>query len=48
MVTSGLALFGPTSTFIAVERAARDAGLFVSVATGIFGVATDQILIDGA
>ena len=33
VVTSGLALFGPTSTFIAVERAARDAGLFVSVAT---------------
>ena len=33
VVTSGLALFGPTSTFIAVEGAARDAGLFVSVAT---------------
>ena len=33
VVTSGLALFGPTSTFIAVERAVRDAGLFVSVAT---------------
>lgn len=33
VVSSGLALFGPTSTFIAVEGAARDAGLFVSVAT---------------
>jgi DNA-binding LacI/PurR family transcriptional regulator len=33
VVTTGLALFGPTSTFIAVERAARDSGLFVSVAT---------------
>jgi DNA-binding LacI/PurR family transcriptional regulator len=30
---SGSALFGPTSTLIAIERAARDAGLFVSVAT---------------
>ena len=34
VVTSGLALFGPTSTFIAVESAARDAGLFVSVRMG--------------
>ena len=33
VVTSGSALFGPTSTLIAVERAARDAGLFVSMAT---------------
>ena len=33
VVTSGSALFGPTSTLIAVEIAARDAGLFVSVAT---------------
>nr|WP_149204153.1 LacI family DNA-binding transcriptional regulator [Actinotalea subterranea] len=33
VVTSGSALFGPTSTLIAVEVAARDAGLFVSVAT---------------
>ncbi len=33
VVTSGSALFGPTSTLIAVEGAARDAGLFVSVAT---------------
>ncbi|WP_199423436.1 LacI family DNA-binding transcriptional regulator [Actinotalea solisilvae] len=33
VVTSGSALFGPTSTLIAVEGAARDAGLYVSVAT---------------
>lgn len=33
VVSSGSALFGPTSTLIAVEGAARDAGLFVSVAT---------------
>jgi DNA-binding LacI/PurR family transcriptional regulator len=33
VVTSGSALFGPTSTLIAVEHAARDAGYFVSVAT---------------
>ena len=33
VVTSGSALFGPTSTLIAIERAARDAGLYVSVAT---------------
>ena len=33
VLSSGSALFGPTSTLIAVERAARDAGLFVSVAT---------------
>lgn len=33
VVTSGSALFGPTSTLIALEHAARDAGLFVSVAT---------------
>lgn len=33
VVTSGSALFGPTSTLIAVERAAREAGLFVSMAT---------------
>lgn len=33
VLTSGSALFGPTSTLIAVEGAARDAGLFVSVAT---------------
>lgn len=33
VVTSGSALFGPTSTLIAVEEAAREAGYFVSVAT---------------
>lgn len=33
VLTSGSALFGPTSTLIAVEGAARDAGMFVSVAT---------------
>lgn len=33
VVTSGSALFGPTSTLIALERAAREAGLFVSMAT---------------
>lgn len=33
VMSSGSALFGPTSTLIAVEGAARDAGLFVSVAT---------------
>jgi DNA-binding LacI/PurR family transcriptional regulator len=33
VITSGSALFGPTSTLIAVERAAREAGYFVSVAT---------------
>ena len=33
MITSGSALFGPTSTLIAVEHAARERGLFVSVAT---------------
>jgi DNA-binding LacI/PurR family transcriptional regulator len=33
VVTSGSALFGPTSTLIAIEGAARDAGLYVSVAT---------------
>jgi DNA-binding LacI/PurR family transcriptional regulator len=33
VVTSGSALFGPTSTLIAIEVAARDAGLYVSVAT---------------
>lgn len=33
VITSGSALFGPTSTLIAIETAARDAGLFVSVAT---------------
>lgn len=33
VMTSGSALFGPTSTLIAIEGAARDAGLFVSVAT---------------
>lgn len=33
VVTSGSALFGPTSTLIALENAARDAGYFVSVAT---------------
>lgn len=33
VVSSGSALFGPTSTLIAVEVAARDAGFFVSVAT---------------
>ena len=33
VLSSGSALFGPSSTLIAVEVAARDAGLFVSVAT---------------
>ncbi len=33
VVTAGSALFGPTSTLIAIEEAARDSGLFVSVAT---------------
>lgn len=33
VLTSGSALFGPTSTLIAIERAARDAGLYVSVTT---------------
>ncbi|HMO11679.1 MAG TPA: substrate-binding domain-containing protein [Actinotalea sp.] len=33
VITSGSALFGPTSTLVAVEHAARDRGLFVSVAT---------------
>ncbi|MCL3863085.1 LacI family DNA-binding transcriptional regulator [Actinotalea sp. K2] len=33
VMTAGSALFGPTSTLIAIEEAARDAGLFVSVAT---------------
>ena len=33
VLSSGSALFGPTSTLIAIERAARDVGLFVSVAT---------------
>ncbi|KGM11763.1 LacI family transcriptional regulator [Cellulomonas carbonis T26] len=33
VVTSGSALFGPTSTLIAIENAAREAGYFVSLAT---------------
>ncbi|WP_372593703.1 LacI family DNA-binding transcriptional regulator [Actinotalea sp.] len=33
VVTSGSALFGPISTLLAIERAARDGGLFVSVVT---------------
>ena len=33
VLTSGSALFGPTSTLIAIESAARDLGLFVSLAT---------------
>ncbi|WP_278236646.1 LacI family DNA-binding transcriptional regulator [Isoptericola sp. AK164] len=33
VVTTGSALFGPTSTLIAVEEAARDRSYFVSVAT---------------
>ncbi len=33
VLSSGSALFGPTSTLIAIETAARDVGLFVSVAT---------------
>jgi DNA-binding LacI/PurR family transcriptional regulator len=33
VLSSGSALFGPTSTVIAIGRAARDAGLYVSVAT---------------
>ena len=32
VLSSGSALFGPTSTLVAIERAAREAGLFVSVA----------------
>ncbi|QCB92813.1 LacI family DNA-binding transcriptional regulator [Cellulomonas shaoxiangyii] len=33
VITPGSALFGPTSTLVALERAARDAGRYVSVAT---------------
>src|SRR5690606_41588407 len=33
VVTTGSALYGPTSTLIAVEEAAREQGYFVSVAT---------------
>ncbi|WP_402461544.1 LacI family DNA-binding transcriptional regulator [Isoptericola aurantiacus] len=33
VLTTGSALFGPTSTLLAVEAAARDRGYFVSVAT---------------
>jgi len=33
VVTTGLPYFGPTSTLIAVEEAAREAGYFVSIAT---------------
>ncbi len=33
VITPGSALFGPTSTLIAIEEAARDSGLFVSMAT---------------
>jgi len=33
VVTTGLPYFGPTSTLIAVEEAARDAGYFVSITT---------------
>ncbi|WP_350227660.1 LacI family DNA-binding transcriptional regulator [Paraoerskovia sediminicola] len=33
VVTTGSALYGPTSTLVAIERAARDAGYFVGVAT---------------
>ncbi len=33
VVTSGSALFGPTSTLVALEGAAREAGMFVSMAT---------------
>ena len=33
VITMGSALFGPTSTLIAIEKAARDSGLFVSMAT---------------
>lgn len=33
VITAGLPYFGPTSTLIAVEEAARDAGYFVSIAT---------------
>jgi DNA-binding LacI/PurR family transcriptional regulator len=33
VLSSGSALFGPTSTLIAVEHAARDDGLYVSIAT---------------
>lgn len=44
VVTTGLPYFGPTSTLIAVEGAARDAGYFVSIATlaGIDGPSVDQ------
>jgi DNA-binding LacI/PurR family transcriptional regulator len=33
VLSSGSALFGPTSTLIAIENAARELGLFVSLAT---------------
>ena len=33
VISTGLPYFGPTSTLIAIEEAARDAGYFVSVAT---------------
>ena len=44
VVTTGLPYFGPTSTLIAVEEAARDAGYFVSIATlaGIDAPSVDQ------
>lgn len=44
VVTTGLPYFGPTSTLMAVEEAARDAGYFVSIATlaGTDGPSVDQ------
>ncbi|MGW6129560.1 LacI family DNA-binding transcriptional regulator [Cellulomonas sp. NPDC055163] len=41
VVTTGSVLYGPTSTLVALEEAARDAGYFVSVATiSVFDAAT--------
>jgi DNA-binding LacI/PurR family transcriptional regulator len=43
VLTSGSALFGPSSTVIAVERAARDVGLFTTVAT-MAGWSADEVV----
>ena len=42
VVTTGLPYFGPTSTLIAVEEAARAAGYFVSIAT-LAGIDTHSV-----
>lgn len=42
IVTTGLPYFGPTSTLIAVEKAARDAGYSVSIAT-LAGIDTPSV-----